>query len=169
MRQYWTESLCHTAVFIICAQVLVHFRPNGSYEKYMKMLVSAMILIQLIGPVSVIFTRDGEKSLKARAEWFEGELENSMQQAAAEYEERARQLEQTAMKALTEQIRWGQAADEPTGQRRTADEPTGQGQTAQGRQTDETSGQGRENGEKSAEEGVHITIEPIDRITVSND
>ena len=149
MRQYWTEGLCHTAVFIICAQVLVHFRPNGSYEKYMKMLVSAMILIQLIGPVSVIFTGAGEKSLKARVERFEGELEKNVEQAAAEYEERARQLEQTAMKSLTEQILWGQAA--------------------QGQQTDETSGQGRENGEKSAEEGVHITIEPIDRITVSND
>ena len=164
MRQYWTEGLCHTAVFIICAQVLVHFRPNGSYEKYMKMLVSAMILIQLIGPVSVIFTGDGDKSLKARAEWFEGELEKSMEQAAAEYEERARQLEQTAMESLTEQILWGQAADESTGQRRAAEEPTEQGQSE-----DKLTGQERESGEKPETEWVHITIEPIDRIMVGNE
>lgn len=169
MRQYWTEGLCHTAVFIICAQVLVHFRPNGSYEKYMKMLVSAMILIQLIGPVSVIFTGAGEKSLKARVERFEGELEKNMEQAAAEYEERARQLEQTAMKSLTEQILWGQAADESTGQRRAAEEPTEQGQASQGQSEDKLTGQERESGEKPETEWVHITIEPIDRITVGNE
>ena len=33
------------AVFLICAQTLVHFRPKGSYEKYIKLLVSMMLLI----------------------------------------------------------------------------------------------------------------------------
>ena len=36
--------------FMICAQVLIHFRPDGSYEKYLKFLVSIMILAQLLSP-----------------------------------------------------------------------------------------------------------------------
>lgn len=39
------------AVFLICAQTLVHFRPKGSYEKYIKLLVSMMLLILLVEPL----------------------------------------------------------------------------------------------------------------------
>ena len=48
------------AVFLICAQTLVHFRPKKSYEKYIKLLVSMMLLILLVEPV-MDFLGKGEK------------------------------------------------------------------------------------------------------------
>lgn len=72
--QYFMESIGRVGIFIICAQVLVHFKPKASYEQYLKMLVSAMILIQLLMPVCELFTGEGEQSLAKRVEWFEKEM-----------------------------------------------------------------------------------------------
>lgn len=41
--------------FIICAQTLIHFRPNESYGKYMRLLVSVMVLVQLVIPIFSFF------------------------------------------------------------------------------------------------------------------
>lgn len=87
------QSVCRTGIFIICAQVLVHFRPNKSYEKYLKMLVSTMILMQLFLPVGSFLTGSGEKSLSVRITWFQERLQESMEQAADAYEERERQTD----------------------------------------------------------------------------
>lgn len=38
-------------IFIVCAQTIAHFRPRGSYEKYLKLLVSIMIMVQIVLPV----------------------------------------------------------------------------------------------------------------------
>lgn len=52
--------------FMICAQVLIHFRPDGSYEKYLKFLVSIMILAQLLSPFLQLTAtyQDPEKRLQ---------------------------------------------------------------------------------------------------------
>lgn len=76
------RSICQVGVFMICAQAIVHFRPKASYEKYLKMLVSAMILIQLFMTIGGIFSEEGEKKLSERVEWFTNSLEESMQPAA---------------------------------------------------------------------------------------
>lgn len=91
----WMDTICRTGVLIICAQVLIHFRPDSTYEKYMKMLVSAMILLQLFLPVSNLFTGTGEKSLEARVAWFEEEINKRMEQAALEYEQAVREEERS--------------------------------------------------------------------------
>lgn len=62
MQLGFVKAICQVGTFMICAQAIVHFRPKASYEKYLKMLVSAMILIQLLIAISGIFTSEGEKS-----------------------------------------------------------------------------------------------------------
>lgn len=42
------QMICQLVIFMICAKSIVNFRPNASYEKYLKMLVSAMLLVQII-------------------------------------------------------------------------------------------------------------------------
>lgn len=79
MKSVFTDTIIRTGIFIICAQVLVHFRPKSSYEKYFKMLVSAMILIQLFLPVSNLLTGENGNSLAMRVEWFQEQLEQSME------------------------------------------------------------------------------------------
>ncbi len=93
MHSYLMESICRTGIFIICAQVLLHFRPKASYEKYLKMLVSAMILIQLFLPVSELFNQENGQTLEEQVAWFEAELELRMNEAALGYEEQITQLE----------------------------------------------------------------------------
>lgn len=87
MQSYLMEAICKTGIFIICAQVLIHFRPKASYDKYLKMLVSAMILIQLFMPVSELFTGDGEQTLAERIGWFEEELARCMEEGSWKCEE----------------------------------------------------------------------------------
>ena len=73
--------ICRVAIFIICAQAIVHFRPKASYEKYLKMLVSAMILILLFQAVEGLFSPEGKNGLAERAQWFADSLDESMQEA----------------------------------------------------------------------------------------
>ena len=44
------KELGQIAVFIICAQTLLHFRAKESYEKYIKLLISMMVLLFLLKP-----------------------------------------------------------------------------------------------------------------------
>lgn len=95
MKNYLINIICRTGIFIICAQMLIHFRPKASYDKYLKMLVSAMILLQLFLPISELFAGKGEKTMAKQVEWFEAELANGMEDAAKHYEERLAEMEKT--------------------------------------------------------------------------
>lgn len=44
------KEIGRVAVFIICAQTLLHFRAKESYEKYIKLLISMMVLLLLLKP-----------------------------------------------------------------------------------------------------------------------
>ncbi len=83
------ESVCRTGIFILCAQVLLHFRPKAVYEKYLKMLVSAMILVQLFAPVGSLLPGadiwDWEGSM--------AEFEKAMEERLAQTAQEANQLE----------------------------------------------------------------------------
>lgn len=68
-------------------QAIVHFRPKASYEKYLKMLVSAMILMQLLMAVGGLFSKDSGKKIAERAEWFAQSMEENMRAVNKEYEE----------------------------------------------------------------------------------
>lgn len=100
MHSYLMNIVCRTGIFIICAQVLVHLRPKGSYEKYIKMLMSAMILMQLFLPVSAFFTGEGEGSLAARVAWFEEQLRQSMEQMEQNHAEGESILEQMTLEEV---------------------------------------------------------------------
>ena len=48
--QWLYHVIGQVGIFLICAQTLIHFRPRESYEKYLKLLLSVMLLIQLLQP-----------------------------------------------------------------------------------------------------------------------
>jgi hypothetical protein len=54
---------------MICAQAVINFRPDASYEKYLKLLMGVMVLILILKPVMSLF---GENILSA------GELQNDI-------------------------------------------------------------------------------------------
>ena len=51
MLSGWLNNIRSIGIFLICAQMLIHFRPNGAYVKYLRLLVSIMILVQVMEPV----------------------------------------------------------------------------------------------------------------------
>ena len=66
---------------MICAQALLHFRAQETYEKYLKMLVSIMILIQLFIPVGVFFMGGkGDETAEALRQ-FKQDMEAGIQAA----------------------------------------------------------------------------------------
>lgn len=68
------RSICQVGIFMICAQAIVHFRPKADYEKYLKILVSVMIFIQIFLPISSVFSKEGQTDILTKAEEFEQRL-----------------------------------------------------------------------------------------------
>jgi biopolymer transport protein ExbB/TolQ len=81
MRNILFQTICRVGIFMICAQALVHFRPREAYEKYLKLLVSVMILIQLFLPIGSLFLGGGRQDAARQLEAFGRELEQEMQKA----------------------------------------------------------------------------------------
>lgn len=114
MQSGLVGAICRMGIFVICAQAIVNFRPKAAYEKYLKILVSSMILIQLFIAAGGIFGTERDEELEERVEWFAGSLEESMRQAAenAFFSEEALQFQ--VMGQDSEQLE-GQAAEEVQG------------------------------------------------------
>ena len=53
--QWLYRVIGQAGIFLICAQTVVHFRPKESYDKYLKLLLSVMLLLQLLQPVLSMF------------------------------------------------------------------------------------------------------------------
>ncbi len=62
-------------IFMIAAQAVIHFAPGQKYEKYLKLVVSIMILLQFLTPVYEILAKTGadwEAEFSALEEEFSG-------------------------------------------------------------------------------------------------
>lgn len=94
------NSIRQMGVFMICAQALLYFKPKGSYEKYMKLLVSAMILVQLLSPVAALLAGKGGASLEERIAYYT----NSFEQGMGEWALEEYRMEQIRQHLLTSQI-----------------------------------------------------------------
>jgi len=67
---------------MICAQAIIHFRPGKAYEKYLKMLVGVMVLVQIFSPLMELLSAEGQENIAARVIWFEQQMNESTAQAA---------------------------------------------------------------------------------------
>lgn len=70
------EKIGQLAVFLICAQTIMHFRPKDSYEKYIKLLVSMMLLILLVEPVMDLFGKGNTGDFMEQVEAYEQSLQD---------------------------------------------------------------------------------------------
>ena len=82
MQSDLVRMICQVGIFVICAQAIVHFRPKAAYEKYLKLLVSAMMVLQIFSFVGGIFSPKSGEKLAERIEWFTDSLEESVKKAA---------------------------------------------------------------------------------------
>lgn len=74
------KTFCGLAIFMICAQTIVHFRPNRSYEKYLRLLAGMLVLVQIFLRGLLFFDSNGQAGFEERVKNFSGVLEDPGQQ-----------------------------------------------------------------------------------------
>ena len=102
MHNILFQTICRTGIFMICAQTIVHFRSNESYEKYLKLLVSVMVLIQLFLPVGAFFA--GVSGTGGSINEFRESLEQSMDEARQQAAQTEAMLEQMTLEEVRSHI-----------------------------------------------------------------
>ncbi|MBQ8591337.1 MAG: stage III sporulation protein AF [Lachnospiraceae bacterium] len=84
MAENILEFMKKIAVFMIIAQTILHFRPNKSYEKYLKMLIGIMVLAIFIVPVTEFFREDTIHEYELLLEGYEKSIDRMYE--SAEYQ-----------------------------------------------------------------------------------
>lgn len=80
--QWLYRVIGQVGIFLICAQTVVHFRPKESYDKYLKLLLSVMLLLQLLQPVLNVLGGDGTWNAEEQVAGFTEELQTVFELAA---------------------------------------------------------------------------------------
>lgn len=96
------KSLIQTAVFMICARAMVQLRPKGDYEKYLKLLVSLMILSQIAFALTGLWKGGGEQEKQLEA--LEQQLTESLSKAGSLTGEAQRKVEELTMGQIREAL-----------------------------------------------------------------
>lgn len=81
MSNSFFQAICRVGIFMICAQAIIHFRPNGSYEKYLKLLVGVMVLMQLFVPLAGFLSGGGQGEGALALEDFVESFQEGMREA----------------------------------------------------------------------------------------
>lgn len=150
------KTIVQTGVFMICTQTVIHFRPNASYEKYLKLLVGIMILIQVFTPVITLIT-GGLGHLEEKIGWYQEQLAGGMgwsEELEDQTEERLNRLSLEEIRKRIEEERWISADPQENEEIQT-----------EGLEKDTNRKDGREENEKSengaGEEGGEIHVDRI--------
>lgn len=114
------QAICRIGIFMICAQTFVHFCPKGSYEKYLKMLVSIMVLVQVLSPLGALLQGEEEQVAQMQSgEWLEEALMQSMDEMLQGSEAWLGEMEETLevdSTATMDVTADSEVADEKSGQ-----------------------------------------------------
>ncbi len=164
------QAICRTGIFMICAQAIVHFRPQESYEKYLKLLVSAMVLIQLFLPIANLFAGGSLQDAAAELALFQEDLEQAMEEAQDAAADAAGYLEQMSLEEVRKRVEEkqrsveGQEAVEGQGtageQGTRKEQGTVKGQEAEAGQQDTV-------GEEASQDGaVTVEVEPVEPVQI---
>lgn len=101
MLDQFFDNICRVGVFVLCAQTIVHFKPKEVYEKYLRYLVSVMVLIQLFLPISGFLLGGGNEAIDKALKQFEEELRSGMKLA----EENAKIVDEKLESMTLEEVR----------------------------------------------------------------
>lgn len=75
MEDYIMTIIKRVSVFMILAQVFIHFRPSPVYEKYFKFLIGIMTTIMLVLPVTELFCEGSMERYQQQMTYYINELE----------------------------------------------------------------------------------------------
>ena len=80
------QTVKQIGIFIICAQVIMHFKPSAKYEKYLKLLISVMVLVQVLIPLLNIISGKDDAHFWTKVEQIQSQIDKSMEQLEIENE-----------------------------------------------------------------------------------
>lgn len=160
------QAICRVGIFMICAQALIHFRAQETYEKYLKILVSIMILIQLFLPVGAFIMGGDRAETEEALKQFRREMEESVNAAEENAAAADAILEQMTLEEVRKRMeaQEEEMAEEAEGQTRQEDR---EGQEGKPEQHSEESGAAENMGEAEHEKIGVKAVEPVSIGTVS--
>lgn len=82
MQESFYKMIVQVGTFVICAQVIIHFRPKEAYGKYLKLLLSVMVLVQLFQPFGDLFFGYNGEYFQERVSFFQEEMDRHMSEVA---------------------------------------------------------------------------------------
>lgn len=83
MGRQFMEGLIQMTVFIICAQTLMHLKPRETYEKYLKLIVNMLLLLQMLVPVREVIMGVTGDGLRQEVLQFQLQLEEILEKETA--------------------------------------------------------------------------------------
>ena len=83
MGAQFLELLKKVTVFMLAGQLIVHFLPAGGYEKYVKMMISIMVLSQIVLPILSLGKFDAAGVYDSAMDKYEQEIEKIGMQVEA--------------------------------------------------------------------------------------
>lgn len=167
MFQEFFRAICQVGIFMICSQVILHFRPNKDYEKYMRVLVGAMVLLQIFLPMVRLFNGDGISGLEGSINKFAQEIEASRREAEASGVEADHILEKMTLEQVRKALAQRQEQEEENqqGQQSAVQEQQETVQEKQGQlqeqQNQQETVQGMQ-GQQETEVERSVVIDPIE-------
>lgn len=144
------KGICQMGIFMICAQAIVHFRPDSSYEKYLRMLVSAMILVQVFLPIANLFTGKTRLGLEERIANMEQQVQDSLEKAGQAANTTNDLLDKMTLEEVKDRLEKQNKEQEE--QQKYAQEELTKGQTKQQEYTQEELAKGQTKQQEYAQE-----------------
>lgn len=75
MEDYVMTMIKRTSIFMVLAQILLHFRPSPDYEKYFRFLTGMMTALMLFLPMSEAFQKGSMEAYQEQMAYYIQELE----------------------------------------------------------------------------------------------
>ena len=119
MGESLLQMIRQTGIFIVCAQMLLHFRPSEVYGKYIRLM---MVLALLIGPIAQIFGKGTAEPLENRVLFYNEALEREMEEAEKTGAEARSLLEKMTLEEVKSQLNKMQEAETPEDGRETPED-----------------------------------------------
>lgn len=179
MAQQFFQIVCRLGIFMVCARLLIHFRAQESYEKYLKLLVSVMILIQLFLPLGNFLSAEKKEAGLKELEGIRQEFEAELERAQLQVQEADRMLEQMTLEELQRRVEEEREKEQAgkaegiTGEQAEKEEgTTEEGQTGEGMKGTEGGKTGEEKQTKGEQEKwigeISVEVEKIQPIGGQN-
>lgn len=104
MGESLLQIIKRVGIFMICAQMLLHFKPSESYGKYIRLLMSMMVLAQLVTPIMGILGKGSDTSFGERVLFYDEILRQGMEEAEQTGTEAEALLEKMTLEEVKSRI-----------------------------------------------------------------